>query len=94
MNKVINKAAPARETHKDVSSRETFFQRQDNTLAIYTASRILQRISERFGAEAAQEYLKVYTGSVEGEQPALKAAVDQALNIMNVEKMYAKAMSQ
>ncbi len=73
-------------------SRENFFEKPDNTIAIYTASCVLRRIGERFGPQGMDRYLKSYIQVVDQREPKLRAAVDQAVSMMNIEKMYYDAV--
>ncbi|PIW63475.1 MAG: hypothetical protein COW13_01755 [Candidatus Omnitrophica bacterium CG12_big_fil_rev_8_21_14_0_65_50_5] len=72
---------------------QNFFNSPDNTLAIYTASRLLSGIGDRFGLQGMDVYLKNYIRAVDEQEPKLKAAVDQVVRVINIENMYHEAMN-
>ncbi|MBI5149491.1 MAG: hypothetical protein HZA28_01795 [Candidatus Omnitrophica bacterium] len=63
-----------------------------NSIAVYTVLSILSRMKTRVGLEAMLEYLDMYLATVDSHNPELKEAVDKALGMMSVEKMYRDAM--
>mgnify|MGYP001586250912 FL=1 len=63
-----------------------------NSIAIYTVLCILRRMKREVGLEAMLEYLDKYLGTIEAHNPQLKSAVEKALGMMSVEKMYREAM--
>ena len=68
------------------------FTSSTNSIAIYTVLCILRRMKREVGLEAMLEYLDKYLGTIETHNPQLKSAVERALGIMSVEKMYKDAM--
>lgn len=63
-----------------------------NSIAIYTVLCILRRMKQEVGLEAMLEYLDKYLGTIEAHNPQVKSAVEKALGMMSVEKMYREAM--
>jgi len=68
-----------------------FFTRKDNSIAIYTAMRILRSMKKELGIEAMHEYLDGYVRTVDQHNPKLSLAVTKALSLMSVEKIYKDA---
>lgn len=68
------------------------FTSSTNSIAIYTVLCILRRMKEQLGLEAMLEYLDKYLATIETHNPQLKAAVEKAMGMMSVEKMYREAM--
>lgn len=63
-----------------------------NSISIYTVLCILRRMKEELGLEAMLEYYGKYLEIIETHNPELKSAVNKALALMSVEKMYKDAM--
>jgi hypothetical protein len=68
------------------------FTNSANSIAIYTVLCILRRMKREIGLEAMLEYLDKYLETVETHNAQLKLAVEKALGIMSVGKMYKDAM--
>jgi hypothetical protein len=62
--------------------------RSNNIVIIYTALRILLAMEKQLGLEAMLDYHRKYLQTVEGNNPMLKHAVNRALSLINVEKIY------
>ncbi|MBI5415329.1 MAG: hypothetical protein HZA29_00790 [Candidatus Omnitrophica bacterium] len=62
-----------------------------NSVAVYTVLSILSRMKVRVGLEAMLEYLDRYLATVDSHNPELKQAVDKALGIVSVERLYREA---
>ncbi len=60
-----------------------------NTIAVYTAMRILLEMRHQLGFEAMLEYIDRYLGTVESCTPEMKLAVTKALSLINVKSLYA-----
>ena len=71
---------------------QNIFTTSVNSIAIYTVLCILRRMKREVGLEAMLEYLDKYLGTIEAHNPQLKSAVEKALGMMSVEKMYREAM--
>lgn len=64
------------------------FERPDEMMSVYTASRILLKVRERFGSAAMETYLKSYVSHIDESNPNLREAVGHAIGAMNTERMY------
>jgi len=62
--------------------------RSSNIVIIYTALRILLAMQKQLGLEAMLEYHRKYIQTIEEDNPILKHAVNRALSLINVEKIY------
>ena len=60
----------------------------ENTIAIYTTLSILLKMRTHLGLEAMMEYMEFYISTIERYNPRFKGAVEQALSLMNVQKIY------
>jgi len=60
----------------------------ENTIAIFTTLSILLKMKNQLGLEAMMEYMEFYLLTIEKHNPRFKGAVDQALALMSVQKMY------
>ena len=60
-----------------------------NTIAVYTALRILMEMRRQLGFEAMVEYIERYLGTVETFTPEMKSAVTKALLVINIKTLYA-----
>ena len=89
----MEKGFALRESQPMESRKQNFFNSPDNMLAIYAASCLLTRVGERFGLQGMDAYLKSYIRTVGRREPKLKAAVDVAVGMINIEKMYHKAVN-
>ena len=69
-----------------------FLAKQNNWIPIYTIVCILNKMRHELGLEATLEYIEKYKMTIEENNPKLKFAVDKALAMMSVEKMYKDAM--
>ena len=61
---------------------------KDNTVAIYTILTVLLKMKSTLGMEAMLEYIVHYSAMIERHNPVFKDAVQHALSLMSVEKMY------
>ncbi len=61
---------------------------KDNAVAIYTILAILTRLKTKVGLEAMLEYIEHYKKLIERYNPDFREAVDEAMALLNVEKMY------
>ncbi len=61
---------------------------KNNAVAIYTLLAILLRLKNTLGLEAMLEYIEHYQKLIEKHNPEFKDAVEQAIALMSVEKMY------
>ena len=59
-----------------------------NTIAIYTVLRSLLKMRKVLGLEAMLEYVGKYLEIIEKSNPVIKSAVEKALTMISVEKMY------
>ncbi len=75
-----------------VEKAKNAFLSNDNTVAIYTILSILIRMQQTLGLEAMLEYIKEYLSMIEQRNPQIKEAVEKALKLMSVEKMYREAV--
>ncbi|MCR4337650.1 MAG: hypothetical protein NUV91_07600 [Candidatus Omnitrophica bacterium] len=64
----------------------------ENTIAMYTILAILVRMKKQLGIEAMMEYMNSYLGTIEEYNPRLKEAIQEALSLINIEKMYCDAI--
>ena len=65
-----------------------------NSIAVYTVLSILSRMKANVGLEAMLEYLEIYLATVNAHNPELKRAVDKALGVIKVERMYREAIDK
>lgn len=63
-----------------------------HSIAVYTVLRVLCRMRARLGLEAMLEYLEKYVAMIEDHNPKLEGAVNEALAVISVEKMYWEAI--
>ena len=63
-----------------------------NSVAVYTVLSVLKRMKTELGFEAMLEFHEKYLETIDLNNPALKTAVEKALHIVNVEKIYKDAM--
>lgn len=76
-----------------MKQRENFFTKKDNSIAIYTALCILRKMKDSLGLDAMLEYHESYLNTIEEHNPKVKNAVQIALSMMDVRKMYMDARS-
>lgn len=62
-----------------------------NTVAIYTVLTILLKMRDQIGLEAMLEYIEKYISIIDKKHSRLKFAVDEALLIVSVNKIYREA---
>jgi len=60
----------------------------DNSIAVYTALRLLQRMKNQLGLEAMIEYIDIYINVVNKENENLKKVVDMSINVVDINKIY------
>jgi len=77
---------PAVPTSSDTQQTPQFL--KNNAVALYTLLAILTRIKNTMGLEAMLEYIEHYQKLIERHNPDFKTAVQAALAMMSVEKMY------
>ena len=65
-----------------------------NVLIIYTALSILMSMKLTLGLEAMLEYMTRYMCIMEKNNPQLRVAVQKALSIVDVEKLYREALNE
>jgi len=70
------------------SAKHVPFLTVENTVAVYTILKILLEMKKRLGLEAMLEYIEAYRTIIEKANPSLQAAVDQALGLISVDKLY------
>lgn len=63
-----------------------------NSISVYTVLCLLRRMKDQLGLEAMLEYLDKYLATIERYNPELKRAVEKAIGMMSVEKIYREAM--
>ena len=63
-----------------------------NSVAVYTVLSILRKMKTELGFEAMLEYMDKYLLIIEQSNPPLRKAVEKALSIVKVEKIYEDAM--
>ena len=64
------------------------FLNSENTIAIFTTLSILLKMKNQLGLEAMIEYMEFYLLTIEKHNPRFKGAVEQALSLMSVSKIY------
>ena len=69
---------------------ENILHKRDNSIAIYTVLCILRRMKTQLGLEAMLEYKEKYLEVIEDNNPRVKAAVEKAVRLMDVERIYRK----
>ena len=77
------------------NSQKTFTRHEQipaQSIGVYTVLSTLRKMRQELGFEAMAEYLDKYLQLVEQSNPTLKAAVEKALTIISVEKIYQDAM--
>lgn len=67
--------------------------RPGNIVVIYTALRILFTMQKELGLEAMLDYHRKYIQTVEEKNPILKHAVNRALSLVNIEKIYKESFT-
>ena len=65
----------------------------ENCVAIYSAFTILSQMKNRLGLEAMLDYMDRYQSLISANNPEVKVAVERAVALMNVEKMYGDAVN-
>ena len=60
----------------------------ENTLAIYTILSILISMRRQLGLESMLEYMIAYLTLIEKSNPFIKEAVQEALNLIKISKLY------
>lgn len=63
-----------------------------HSIAVYTVLCVLCRMRKQLGLEAMLEYLEKYVATVESHNPNVESAVNEAMALINVEKMYREAV--
>ncbi len=62
-----------------------------DSIAVYTQLSILLKMRQELGLEAMLEYLDAYIRIIEQNNPELKRAVEKALALVSVRRMYRQA---
>ena len=65
----------------------------ENTVVIYTVLSILLKMKRTLGLEAALDYVDRYLLAIERDNPQIRSAVAQALVLIDVNKIYQKAIA-
>jgi len=68
------------------------FSSPDNIIAIYTVLSVLLKMRSVLGLEAMIDYIEKYLRSIEVYNPEMRQAVNSALKLINVKKIYDDAM--
>lgn len=76
----------------DKSKQKHPFLSAGNTVAIYTILSLLLVMRSSLGLEAMLEYISGYLKSVDQKDPDMKPAVQEALALMSVEKIYKEVL--
>ena len=77
--------------HK-VSKFPSVLTSQNNSVAIYTVLCILDRMKKQLGIEAMLEYMDEYLATINKYNPKIQHAVDHALIMIDLAKMYWEAV--
>lgn len=64
----------------------------DISVSSYTTLAILQDMRQKLGLEAMVEYMDKYLDIIGTHNPKIKSAVNQALSLVSVNKMYEDMM--
>jgi hypothetical protein len=64
------------------------FLTQENLIIIYTMMAVIQKMRARLGLEAMLQYIDCYMAQIGQHNPCLKDAVEQVLQLIEVEKLY------
>ena len=64
----------------------------DQTVAIYTTLRIIERMKKEIGLEVTLEYLEHYIAEVERNIPPIKKTTDYILQFINIRKIFQELM--
>lgn len=75
--------------HSPHAPRQT--SRMTDSIAVYTKLTILLRMRHELGLEAMLEYLEAYTSNIERHNPELQKAVQKALALICVRRIYNQA---
>ena len=70
------------------STSQSLDPRHSQTVTIYTILTILMRMKSDFGFEAMLEYVDKYLKAIETHTPEIKSAVDQAIQVVNLHRLY------
>ena len=70
------------------NQNKNLLQAPQNTVAIYTVLCILRKMRDQLGLKAMLEYSESYLQIIERHNPGFKSAVTQAVDLLNMEKMY------
>lgn len=60
----------------------------NNTVAVYTVLTILIKMKNMLGLEAMVDYMAQYCSTIERNNPKMKIAVNEALSLISIEKLY------
>ena len=60
----------------------------ENIIPIFTTLSILLKMRKELGLEAMLEYTEFYVQTIEEHNPRFKGAVDQALSLVSVKRIY------
>lgn len=60
----------------------------NNIIAIFTTLTILLKMKKQLGLEAMIEYMEFYILTIEKHNPRFKGAVEQALSMISVNRIY------
>lgn len=65
---------------------------QDQTVAIYTALRIIMKMKKEMGLEATLEYLESYLSEIEKLNLSLRGVTDEVLEVIDIQKIFRELM--
>ncbi|MDO8580126.1 MAG: hypothetical protein Q7S13_01435 [Candidatus Omnitrophota bacterium] len=65
-----------------------------NTIAVFTVLNILLRMKNQLGLEAMMEYLDSYVKMIGQSNPGVQVAVNRAVGLLSMEKLYKDALSR
>ena len=65
-----------------------------NIIAVYTILSVFVKMKQNLGLEAMLEYLDRYIEMLGKDNPQMKGAVEQALRLIDVGKIYREAQSK
>lgn len=78
----------------NIPIQKNIFSHPANSVAIYTVLSVLLRMRERLGLEAMTEYIQFYLQIVEKNNPEIKMAVQKALTMVDVRRIYEDALNE
>ena len=67
------------------------FMKPTQSIPVYTVLKILIKMKQQLGLEVMLDYMDYYLKIIETHNPDIKEAVEKALTMINVEKIYKEA---